>query len=269
MTSEICLPLPRGGEGRGEGLRGLFLAVLLLTACPPAHVVTADLVAKDQLTTTLTDAETAYAHRPDALEVRRAMTLFLSASASDETRIEGSIGVIRTVAWLIEHGVKEERASLVATALAAGTQCQARAPKTALCDYWDAVARGLGARENPSTGLGEVKTILELLRRANAAQPQLDDGGPSRVLALLLLRAPGWPVGPGDADAGLAEAQKALALAPTHPLNQLAVAEGLAATGDTEGAKAAYLKAKELGLQRKDADGADWAAQAEAALKKL
>ena len=222
MISETCLPLPRGGEGRGEGLPGLLVAavtLLLLTACPPAHVVTAELVSKDQLTTTLTEAETAYSHRPDAAEVRRAMTLFLSAAGSDETRTEGSIGVIRTVAWLIEHGVKEQRASLVATALAAGAQCQARAPKTALCDYWDAVARGLGARETPSTGLAEVKSILELLHRANAAQPKLDDGGPSRVLALLLLRAPGWPVGPGDADAGLAEAQKALALAPTQPLN--------------------------------------------------
>ena len=268
MISSNLSPSPQRGRGSGRGV-SLLALLLLLTACPPAHVVTADLVAKDQLTTTLTDAETAYSHRPDAVEVRRAMTLFLSAAGSDEARTEGSIGVIRTVAWLVEHGVKEERANLVATALAAGAQCQARAPKTPLCDYWDAVARGLGARENPTTGLGEVKTILELLHRAQSAQPQLDDGGPSRVLALLLLRAPGWPVGPGDADAGLAEAQKALALAPAHPLNQLAVAEGLAATGDTEGAKAAYLKAKELGLQREDADGADWAAQAEAALKKL
>lgn len=243
--------------------------LLALAACPPARVATADLVMKDQVTVTLTEAETAFSRRPDVAEVRRAMTLFLSASGSDETRVEGSFGVIRTVAWLLEHGVKEEKGTLVATALAAGGQCQARAPNTPQCDYWQAVAKGLGARENPTTGLGEVKVIIELLRRVQAAQPQLDDGGPSRVLALLLLRAPGWPIGPGDADAGLAEAQKALAIAPNHPLNQLAVAEGLAATGDTEGAKAVYLRAKDLGWQRGDADGADWAAQAEAALKRL
>lgn len=249
-------------------MRGLW-GLLLLTACPPAHVATASLVTKDQITSTLSEAEAAFSHRPDVAEVRRAMTLFLSASGSDEARVEGSFGVIRTVAWLIEHGVKEEKGTLVATALAAGTQCQARAPNTPHCDYWQAVAKGLGARENPTTGLGEVKVIIGLLHRARAAQPALDEGGPSRVLALLLLRAPGWPVGPGDADAGLVEAQKALALAPTHPLNQLAVAEGLAATGDTAGAKVAYLKAKELGLLRGGADGADGVAQAEAALKKL
>lgn len=250
--------------------RGLSLfALLALTACPPARVATADLVAKDQITATLTEAETAWSHRPDAVEVRRAMTLFLSASSSDDTRVEGSFGVIRTVAWLLEHGVKEDKGTLVATALAAGTWCQQRAPSTPQCDYWQAVARGLGARENPGTGLGELKAIIELLHRVQAAQPLLEDGGAARMLALLLIRAPGWPLGPGDADAGLAEARKALALAPTHPLNQLAVAEGLAATGETEGAKAAYRKAKELALQRGDVDGADWAAQAEAALGKL
>lgn len=251
------------------------LAVLLLLAlsgCPPARVATAESVTKDQVASTLAEAEAAFARRPLVDEVRRAMTLFLSASLSDETRVEGSIGVIRSGAWLIEHGAREERRTLVATALAAGNQCQLRAPGSAPCDYWQAVARGLGARENPTTGLGEVKVIIELLHRASAAQPQLDEGGPSRVLALLLLRAPGWPVGPGDADAGLAEAQKALGLGPTHPLNQLAVAEGLAATGDEAGAKAAYEQAKVLGQQRAargDPDGADWVAQAEAALKKL
>lgn len=253
-------------------MRWVVLLALGLMACPPAHVATAGLVRKDQLDATLTEAETAFSHRPDQAEVRRAVTLFLSASLSDELRVEGSMGVVRTVSWLVEHGVKEERGSLVATALAAGEQCQARAPQTPACDYWQAVAKGLGAREQPSTGLGVLKDIIALLRRAQAAQPLLDEGGPGRVLALLLLRAPGWPVGPGDADAGLVEAQQALALSPSHPLNQLAVAEALAATGDVEGAKAAYAHAKELGSARTakgDPDGADWAAQAEAALKKL
>ncbi len=243
-----------------------------LTACPPVHVLTADVVSKDEATLALGQAEEAFAHRPDTAEVRRAVTLFQSVALSDVSRIEGPVGVIRSVVWLLEHGVKEDKEPLIATMLAAGEQCQQRAPGTPSCDYWQAAGRGLGAREHPTTGLGELKPIIELLRRAQAAQPALEEGGPSRALALLLLRAPGWPVGPGDADAGLAEAKKALELAPTHPLNQLAVAEGLAATGDVEGAKAAYAHAKVLGQQRLasgDPDGAGWAAQAEAALQKL
>jgi len=248
-----------------------LLSLLLLTACPPAHVATAALVEKDQLSETLTAAETAWSHRPDAAEVRRSVTLSLSAALSDQTRTEGDVGVIRGVAWLVEHGVKEERGTLVATALAAGDRCVARAPNGP-CDYWHAVDRGLGARENPATGLGEARSLIEVLHRLQATQPRVEDGGPSRMLALLLLRAPGWPVGPGDADAGLVEAQKALALVPTHPMNHLVLAEALAATGDTEGAKVAYFEAKRLGQQRAaagDPDGADWAAQAEAGLKKL
>jgi hypothetical protein len=261
------LETPRGQRGLVLPLLGVFL----LTGCPPAHVATAALVEKDQLTETLTAAETAWSHRPDVAEVRRSVTLFLSAALSDETRTEGDIGVIRGVAWLIEHRVKEERGTLVATALAAGERCVARAPNTP-CDYWKVVARGLGARENPATGLGEAKSIIEALHRLEATQSRTEDGGPSRMLALLLLRAPGWPVGPGDADAGLVEARKALALVPGHPLNHLVLGEALAATGDTEGAKAAYFEAKRLGQQRAaagDPDGADWAAQAEAAMDKL
>lgn len=253
-------------------LWSLALLAMASLACPPARIATAPVVTKDQAATTLEAAEVAFSHRPDPGEVRRAVTLFQSAAAADPSRTDGTIGVIRAVAWLIEHGVKEERDSMVATALDAGSQCQLREPGSARCDYWEAVARGLGARERPTTGLSELKPIVDLLRRAQAAQPGLDEGGPSRVLALLLLRAPGWPLGPGDPEAGLAEAKKALELGPTHPLNQVAVAEALAATGDVAGAKSAYERAKALGQQRAaggDPDGTDWAAQAEAALKKL
>ena len=48
-----------------------------------------------------------------------------------------------------------------------------------------------------------------------------------------------------------------------------ALAECLAATGDTDGAKVAYRRAIELGTQRGDADGTAWAAQATAALDAL
>lgn len=252
--------------------RCLALLGAAVTGCPPVRIAVAPVVTRDEAASTLDAAEVAFSHRPDAAEVRRAVTLFQSAAAADGARVEGSLGTIRGIAWLIEHGVKEERESLVATALDAGEQCQRRAPGTAQCDYWQAVARGLGAQERPTTGLGELKAIVELLRRAQAAQPQLDGGGPSRVLALLLLRAPGWPLGPGDPDAGLAEAKQALAADPAHPMNHLALAEALAAAGDAQGAKAAYQQARALGRQRAaggDPDGADWAAQAEAALKAL
>jgi tetratricopeptide (TPR) repeat protein len=217
----------------------------------------------------LAEADALYAKRPDADAVRAALGVYQSASVLDARRVEGAIGVIHTVAWLLEHGAKGDRKTLAAQALAAGAQCQVRAPDTPACNYWQAVARGIDGREHPSTGLTDLKHIVELLKKADAAAPELDEGGPARVLALVLVRAPGWPVGPGDPDAALEWATKAVERFPSHPLNQLVLAECLAATGDTAGARTAYLKALETSRAQGGPDAADWAQQAEAGLEKL
>ncbi len=217
----------------------------------------------------LRDAESAFAGRPDVAAVKDALRLFQLAAAADASRTEGPTGVVRVAAWLAESGPKRERAAHADEAVVAATQCQQRAPGSAPCDYWQAVALGVSAREHVLTALGELPRIITLLKKADAAAPTLDDAGPARVLALLLVRAPGWPTGPGNPDDALVEAQKAVSRAPNHPLNQLTLGECLAATGDTDGAKTAYQRAIELAKQRGDADGAAWAVQASAALDAL
>lgn len=245
------------------------LLVLLFAACPPSRVPTVDLAPGTTFEGALAEGEAAFAQRPDAGAVRAALQAFQRAALAGVERIEGPIGVVRAGAWLIEHGAKDDRASIVAAATAAGEQCQARAPGTAQCDYWQAVALGLAAREQPLTALGRLPKIIELLKRADAASPALDDAGPARVLALLLVRAPGWPTGPGNPDEALVAAEAAVARAPAHPLNELARGECLVAVGDEAGARAAWQRAEQLARERKDADGEEWAAQAAAALAKL
>lgn len=249
----------------------MLVALIGFTACPPARVPAASKAAPGQsVESTLAQAEVAFALRPDVGQVQRSLELFARAASGDPARVEGCIGVVRSVAWLMEHGVsRADRRALVDEAVAAGAQCGQRSPGAASCEYWYAVALGLSARERPLTALGELKTIIELLRRAEAKEPGLDECGPARVLALLLVRAPGWPVGPGSPDDALTEARKAVARGPAHPLNHLALAECLAATGEQDAARVAYQQAVALGRARGDADGADWVAQAESALKKL
>jgi len=248
----------------------LVLCLLALTACPRGRVQLPHVQnATKTVDETLADADAAYAARPDAAQVRRAIELYQSAAGADPQRPEGAIGVIRCVAWLVEHGAKEDRKTLVAQALAAGNQCQLRTPGTPQCNYWQAVARGIDGREHPSRGIPDLKNIVALLKKADADAPMLEDAGPSRVLALALVRAPGWPVGPGNPDEALVAAKKAVELVPNHPLNQLVLGECLAATDDAAGAKAAYEKGLELARQRTDSDGKDWVEQAEKALKKL
>lgn len=244
--------------------------VFVLTGCPRGRVQLPTILTTGKtVEATLFDADQLWASRPNAEDVRKSIAVYQSAALADSSRVEGAIGVIRSVAWLIEHGEKFDRKTLVAEALAAGNQCQLRTPGTPQCNYWQAVARGIGAREHPSTGVGDLKNIIELLRKADAAEPNLDDAGPTRVLAFLLVRAPGWPVGPGNPDAALVEAKKAVERAPLHPLNHIALGECLAATGENDAAKSAYERAVVLGRKRAGPDGEDWATQATAALKKL
>ncbi len=239
-----------------------------LTACPKA-VPPRQLEEISSVEAGLRDAEAAWAQRPDVGAVRKALSLFQSAAAADASGIEGDVGVVRTVGWLLEHGAQADRKALADEATAAGERCQQRKPDSATCDYFQAVAMGLRIREHKLTALTGLSRVIDLLKKTAAQEPSLDEGGPSRVLALLLVRAPSWPAGPGNSDDALAAAQQAVAHGPDHPLNHLVLGECLEATGEAEGAKAAYRKAAELGRARKDPDGADWAAQAEAALAKL
>jgi Flp pilus assembly protein TadD len=91
-------------------------------------------------------------------------------------------------------------------------------------------------------------------------------------MALVLVRAPSWPLGPGDVEAGLEHAKRAVALRPDYPPNVLALAEALAATKDRDGAREAYTRGKALAGARRDAldpDAPFWIVDADKALASL
>jgi Flp pilus assembly protein TadD len=161
------------------------------------------------------------------------------------------------------------RNQLAADAARDGQACIARAPQSAACLYYHAIALGLDAKAHPLHVGEALKSMLASLDNAEAADPQYDQAGPARVKALVLVRAPGWPLGPGDAEAGLAAARKAAALAPVYPPNVLALAEAQAKTGDTAGARASYARARELSQALPPgADRDGWLREAEQGLAK-
>ena len=88
--------------------------------------------------------------------------------------------------------------------------------------------------------------MLAELDSAEAADANYDDAGPARVRALVLTRAPGWPLGPGDPAAGVTAARRAVALRPGYPPNLLALGEALAKNGDARGAREAFQQAHDL-----------------------
>ncbi|HET9552284.1 MAG TPA: hypothetical protein VFP50_04895 [Anaeromyxobacteraceae bacterium] len=200
------------------------------------------------------------------------MAILLAAGCAPALRPAGSLAPgtddapalaarVHALVRQIEHEPSDERrAALSVEAVEAGQRCAAAAPADPACDYALGVALGVQARERPSTVRKGLAEMVKRLEAAAAADPKLDQAGPDRVLALVLVRAPGWPVGPGDPDAGLARARRAVALFPDHAPNQLALAEALLATGGAAEGQAAARRGLDLAVKaaaagEQDADG--------------
>lgn len=148
-------------------------------------------------------------------------------------------------------------------------RCMAMAAQDPACLYGRALALGLQAKAHPTSANASLQAMLDALNKADASDPNYDHAGPARVRALVLLRAPGWPLGPGDADAGLASARRAVELHPEFPPNQLALGEALAKTGDANGSRQAYERARDEAATyaaNEDRDG--WLREANQALRK-
>ena len=221
----------------------------------------------------LQEADLLWARRPDVAAVRESDALYLSAAQTDDHDVLGLIGSVRAKTWLIDHTREAKtRADLAVSAVQTAQWCGRRSPKLPACDYWLGVAVGLQSREVRVTADDGLKTMVPALQRAIDGDPTYDEAGPHRVLALVLLRAPGWPLGPGDVEAGLQQAMKAVALRPEYPPNLFALGEALAANKKRDQAGEAYRKGKALAAARRNAmdpDAPFWIVQADEALAHL
>jgi hypothetical protein len=165
--------------------------------------------------------------------------------ASAPTSVEGLAAAIQSDAARSDKAPDgSARAQLADEAGAYAQACLAKAPQGAGCLYGSGLAHGLEARAHPGSATESLQAMLAALTKADAADPNYDQAGPARVRAQVLLRAPGWPLGPGDPDAGLDSARRAVQLRPQYPPNLLVLGEALAKTGDAKGAHDAYTQAR-------------------------
>jgi hypothetical protein len=161
------------------------------------------------------------------------------------------------------------RSELAEDASREAEACLALEPQAAACLYGHALALGLGARAHPAHAGELLKRMLADLEAADAADPSYDEAGPARVRALVLARAPGWPLGPGDAAAGVVAARRAVSLRPQYPPNLLALAEALAKSGEAPQAHALYQRARdEVLAQPPSADREEWLLEADRGLQR-
>lgn len=203
-----------------------------------------------------------------ACAIPKRATVPLPASAP--TSIEGLAAAIQADSRRSDReGDGKVRAQLADEATSYADACMAKAPQAAACLYGQAIALGLQARAHPTRAGELLKSMLDCLNAAEATDPGYDEAGPSRVRALVLIRAPGWPLGPGDAESGLESALRAVKERPQYPPNQLALAEAQAKTGDVAGAKQTYTRAREVAQALPTGDDRDsWLREADHGLQR-
>jgi hypothetical protein len=215
------------------------------------------------------ESQARFAHR-NLADARAAAALALrAAAATSPPGGEALLLAIRIQVWLAEHEETSEARALAATRGVQAAQWCDPAAFPAPCPYWKAAALGQQARERPSTGLSALPLIEAGFKEAAAADATFEDAGPDRALALLYLRAPGWPSGPGDAAKGLEHARRAVALRDGSAANHLALAEALAKNGEPEAARQENERALALAQAAEEAgdpDAADWVREARAAI---
>jgi hypothetical protein len=251
-------------------------ALILCAACasalhapPPIESIAA--APRGSASELLSEADAAWARRADRGEAARAEELYLQAARAEPQRAEAFAGAIRAKAFRLGRSKDSgERLRLAQEAVGIGQLCEQNAAANPLCDYWLAAALGLQARERSATAKDALPRMTDLLRRAARADATIDHGGPHRLLATVLLRAPSWPLGPGDPEAALPEAQAAVRIDPDFPPNLLTLGEALKANDHPAEARRAYSKALRLAADaatRGDPDASGWVDDARAALR--
>ncbi len=137
------------------------------------------------------------------------------------------------------------RAQLLAAATLSAQQCLAQYPADAACQYAQAQVLGLTARERPLQAAALLKEMLADLAKAEGLDPALDHAGPARLSAVVLMRAPPWPLGPGDVDAALQAAQRAIKGDPTYPPNLITLAQVQVKRDGAPAGRAVYAQAQQ------------------------
>ena len=124
--------------------------------------------------------------------------------------------------------------------------------------YYIALDMGIAVRHEVVLAIANLGRIEDELKRAMDLDPEVDEGGPVRVLGMLYFKAPSWPQGIGDPDKALELLSNVSREHPEHPLNALFYAQVL---WDVQGdeAKAEVRAAINSALAAIDAGKWGWA----------
>jgi len=155
----------------------------------------------------------------------------------------------------------DQRAAIAQAGIAACRHLLARDPNSAAGHYYLGIDYGeLAEAEAPS--MAAYRLIHEIEHEFKAAadlDERQDDAGPLRCLGLLYRDAPGWPISIGSRRKARELLDRAAALAPTFPENQMNLVESFVKWRQEAEAEAAWRKlAAVWPVAQTNLTGADW-----------
>lgn len=114
--------------------------------------------------------------------------------------------------------------------------------------YYYGLHLGVFVNKKGLFAIGKLPHIEKALITA-LARPELDMGGPQRVLGMLYLKAPAWPKGIGDLDKALEMLEQVAQKYPSFPQNSLFYAQALIEDEDYETALEYVKKAESMNVR--------------------
>jgi tetratricopeptide (TPR) repeat protein len=184
--------------------------------------------------------------QPRKLERVRAAAAALTQIANANPKdYEDHWHAARAWCWLADYGADDkEKVAAAHRAIEFAERAIALNERRVEGHYFRGRSIGMLADiERGIKALGRVKEMAKSLERAIQLDEKFDEGGPRRLLGLLLLHSPGWPISIGDKKAADRHIRRAVELVPEYPENQTALAQLLFAQKDKDGARAALKKA--------------------------
>jgi tetratricopeptide (TPR) repeat protein len=166
--------------------------------------------------------------------VQRSLAAAEAALSRAPGHPEANLHAARAAAWLLEFDDARDEAArreLAGRGVGYAETVLAASGERVETVFLAGALLGLQLEAARVPGPGRLRRVHEYFRRAVDLDPSYDDGAPLRALGTLLVKAPSWPTGPGDAELGIELLSRAVREHPGHPANHYFLGEALQAEG--------------------------------------